>query len=391
MTDPIQDYLDNSCDKNAGDVTVSPELAPPPRIRQPSLWRQEPCHSFSDWKIILVTDEDDAATSSIQDTSIDCKELGEPIISNNDEIIKCDSSTMDASITTFHVHRCILAHVSSYFHSQFSQHLDTMEKTTSTSTIRLQRNAVQAFPVFLDYLYSTQIGRASFSRENAVALRHLAMYFGVDVLLKDITSVILADLNRPESRVIFQEEAHVFNDEKLLEALKTFKVHQNILLPLAETTYDSLAEDVDRYLTEDYDAVIKSWLYISRYMDSDHDAFFAARNAENFPDIFVGGAGVEKVNGHYKLVGTRNDVGYYSNGVCMIFREAPHENQPLHTWSFDFNYGKSGTTIYFCRSDSDQPPTTGWEEEDEDLYAPPPTCIIPLKPKTSYAHLEIAV
>mmetsp|Transcript_26620 Transcript_26620/g.38155 ORF Transcript_26620/g.38155 Transcript_26620/m.38155 type:complete len:392 (-) Transcript_26620:40-1215(-) len=378
LVDPILDYLEL---KNAGDLNISPVVLSP-QMGHPSLWRQAPGDSFSDWKIILVADEDDATTNSIQDISTDCKKLNddEQTIRNGNG--RYDSTTM----ATFHVHKFILANASYYFHSQFSQHQETIEKTTSTSTIQLHRNAFQAFPVFLDYLYNSQIGRMSFSQENAVALRHLAMYFGVDVLLNDITGLIIADLNRRKSRVIFQEHANVFNDEKLMEALKTFKERQNILLPIAESTSKNLLENVEKYLTRDTYDILKNWLYISRYMDSDfQDAFFAAKNAEKFPVFFVSGAGLTKANGHYKLIGIYSDDATtlsYSNGVCKVnrFSDDPYdEDNSDYFWEFYLdNYLQDmGIELYSNYSTSDQPPTTGWKAR-ESPYDPAPTCITSL-------------
>lgn len=124
--------------------------------------------------------------------------------------------------------------VSVYFKSQFTQ-VDSVEQRNSVSTIRLSTKAIQAFTVFMDYLYSPEHGRLGFCRENAVALRHLAMYFGVDVLFKEITDIILADMKTKHAGKLFYEMSSLFNDTKLKEAIRMqkacWKWHQVLIKP----------------------------------------------------------------------------------------------------------------------------------------------------------------
>jgi hypothetical protein len=104
-------------------------------------------------------------------------------IDQDNQEISSDHSTKRQKMgyhIPYHVHRCILFHVSSYFKSLFSTQIETVEQRNSTSTIHLHPKALQAFPIFLDYLYNSEEGRLSFCRKHAVALRHLAIYFGVD-------------------------------------------------------------------------------------------------------------------------------------------------------------------------------------------------------------------
>jgi hypothetical protein len=70
--------------------------------------------------------------------------------------------------------------------------------------------------VFLDYVYNIVSGRLGFEPSNAVALRHLAIYFGVDTLLKDISELILIDIRNEASRDDYYNTAKIFNDDKLL-------------------------------------------------------------------------------------------------------------------------------------------------------------------------------
>lgn len=96
----------------------------------------------------------------------------------------------------------------------------TVEQNTKTSTVRLHPRAIKALPVFLDCIYNYEQGRLSYCRDDANALRHLSIYFGADMLLEDITDIIMKDFINKESRESFQNDAIVFRDEMLLEAIK---------------------------------------------------------------------------------------------------------------------------------------------------------------------------
>jgi len=105
------------------------------------LWRQDPAESFSDWEIV----------------------------------ISCNGG----KLKTFHVHKTSLAkgpRQSQYFAAQFRA--CTRENNDNTSRIDLASSAFNAFPIFLDYMYTGSF-MGGVNRDNAVALRHLATYFRV--------------------------------------------------------------------------------------------------------------------------------------------------------------------------------------------------------------------
>jgi hypothetical protein len=220
LNDPLDAFLQSHGEVESKiSCTISSREAD--QMRHTLLWRHDPEASFSDWKIILETDDADTENCNEKTTAEDEKESDNPRNNEhandgetNDDVEEqkktneeqdddyytdadsesdfSDLNTEDENpATTFHVHRNILASVSKYSQSQFSKHNQTSEQKTQTSIIKLHPVAIEAFPVFLDYLYSWPLGKLGFRRSNAVALRHLALYFGVDILLKDISELIL--------------------------------------------------------------------------------------------------------------------------------------------------------------------------------------------------------
>ncbi len=198
LKDPLDEFL-----KSNGilDVTFSGtiSLKQADHIRHTLLWRQDPGKSLSDWKIILE--------------SVVMDKQNDTLITKDKSITKIAPLT-----TTFHVHQCILAGGSTYFQSLFNKRkgIQTCEHETQGSIIKLHPLAIQSFPVFLDHVYNIPLGKLGFERSNAVAVRHLAMYFGVDALLKDISELILLDIRNKEFREAYSANAAIFKDEKLL-------------------------------------------------------------------------------------------------------------------------------------------------------------------------------
>ena len=83
-------------------------------------------------------------------------------------------------LKTFHVHKTSLAkgpRQSHYFAAQFCD--CTRENNDNTSRIEFASSAFNAFPIFLDYMYTGSFIEGGVNRDNAVALRHLATYFRV--------------------------------------------------------------------------------------------------------------------------------------------------------------------------------------------------------------------
>lgn len=125
-------------------------------------WRLENQKSFSDWTIVVSSD----------DGSID------PVMYN--------------------VHRNILAtgpKKSGYFESMLSSG-QFQEQSSSTSPIALPVGIASAFPLFLDYLYAP-ISEANYviTPENFMQLRYLADYFLVPTLSDSVHEFIKQDMN----------------------------------------------------------------------------------------------------------------------------------------------------------------------------------------------------
>jgi len=146
------------------------------------------------------------------------------------------------------------------------------------------------------------------------------MYFGVGMLLKDITDIIVTDIKRRDSRKIFFLEAKIFYDDKLLEAIKPQDMHQESLVALAPVVHKVMTDNALTVpSTNDSDA-ISAWKHIMANLDCDHDPFFAAKKADHFASVCATGAGYAHANGIYKLVASSDGVGEYSNGICILYR-----------------------------------------------------------------------
>jgi hypothetical protein len=151
-----------------------------------------------------------------------------------------------------------------------------------------------------------------------VALRHLAMYFGVDTLLKDISELILLEFKRESLRDGYYNDAKLFNDEKLLQGIRLHRSISNSLLAVISVIFGKLSEKPDINFKVDND-VLSSWRHVMSYiMDSFQDVYFTLKNSDKFPAIRVTGAGLNQLNGIYNLFGVRDGVGKYTNGICFL-------------------------------------------------------------------------
>lgn len=130
---------------------MGPQTASTPREEAPATsrpgaasiaWRLDPEESFSDWRI---------------------------------EITRKKTKQVDV----YHVHRTHLAwgpQHSSYFKALFRNGEKLAEKDGSVSRINLLDEAAEAFPVFLDFLYTGEL--SCDDNVMMVSLYHLARYFG---------------------------------------------------------------------------------------------------------------------------------------------------------------------------------------------------------------------
>lgn len=120
---------------------------------------------------------------------------------------------------TYHVHRNILAvgpRKSEYFSRLFRTKHRVEETVNEKSEIEMKNSAFEAFPRVLDYMYSPT-GDLDVTTESAVALRHLAQYFGIRSLFKLSTDFIKNDLC-PGTAPVYLSEATLHVDEKLAAA-----------------------------------------------------------------------------------------------------------------------------------------------------------------------------
>jgi hypothetical protein len=143
-------------------------------------WRSDPKESYSDWTIEIT-----------------------PI-----------GKTIGAVL--YNVHKYVLAagpRRSTYFKGVFNMCIVT-ESSITASRLELEQSAAVAFPIFLDYIYGLDL---CMKKKTAVALRHLANYFGVTSLLKCITEFIQEDTNE-ENVHIYCREALLYHDTKIVEA-----------------------------------------------------------------------------------------------------------------------------------------------------------------------------
>lgn len=157
---------------------------------RPLLWRLDPQESWSDWTIIISA----KATSVIGSSGRD-----------------------DENKFTFHVHKVHLSvgqRKSEYFARLF-QNSGVTEAENCTSSIDLESSAADAFPAFLDFIYSHPGTHVEATATNAVALRYLSQYFGVRELFSNINSFIQRDLDANTAH-IYLLESSIYNDEKML-------------------------------------------------------------------------------------------------------------------------------------------------------------------------------
>ena len=332
------------------------------------LWRKDKEASFSDWTIVLIVDDSvELKTNNRSD-----RRLKKGVETRGDKRKQLE--------TVFHVHRNILSSVSVYFKVQFEQHV-LIEGINSTSNINLPTKAIDAFPCFLDYLYSPEFGRLGFRRENAVALRHLSIYFGTDRLLEEITKLILEDMKTTAAGKLHFDTCVVFNDFKLMEAIKMQKIQQKVVLEMASDIFKTI--DSGQYMSD----LLSAWKKIMRHLDMQTDIFSALQNSIKYPDILIEGAGIPEANGVYKLV-KKYDEGdsiQYCNGICILYKSTIKNKWCISLGYFDHDKEQWQLDVWY---------RTSYDQMDSDWYAtcdethPPPQTMVILNSKyTVHSHI----
>jgi len=159
---------------------------------RPLLWRLDSQESWSDWTIVISTKPTCASMTGSSGRSDDKK-------------------------ISFHVHKVHLSvgqRKSEYFARLF-QNSEVTEAEICTSSIDLETSAADAFPAFLDFIYSHPGTNVEATTTNAVALRYLSQYFGVRELFNNINSFIQRDLDADTAH-IYLSESSIYHDEKIL-------------------------------------------------------------------------------------------------------------------------------------------------------------------------------
>lgn len=152
-------------------------------------WKLDPEESFSDWEIEVI-----------------------PTVANTN-----DGSSL--STKSYHVHTYCLGvgpRKSLYFHRQFK--LNTRESTQRKTSLKLEPSAAQAFPVFLDYMYT---GQFDITAESAVALAYLGDYFQLQSILPLVDRFITKDISDEGAKHIhlYCREAIRYKNTNLVEKL----------------------------------------------------------------------------------------------------------------------------------------------------------------------------
>lgn len=125
--------------------------------------------------------------------------------------------------STYHVHKNILAvgaHCCMYFKTLFATNVAVSEQHDATSRITLENtDQAAAFPIFLDFVYSTKDTLEHVTTRNAVALRSLARYFRCPALIHRVNAFIESNLNTSNA-ITYLEKAHESHDVKLEESTR---------------------------------------------------------------------------------------------------------------------------------------------------------------------------
>ena len=150
-------------------------------------WRMDPKKSLSDFELVVVP----KATHEIE-----------------------KEENVVAIAQTYHVHKNFLGagpRSGLYFENLFRS-----KDGITTVSIEFDQSAAEAMPAMLDYIYSAT-DDVSVSSTNAVALRHLASFFGIEELFKNVNDFIQSDLT-PTTSPIYLAESEFYYDEKIMQA-----------------------------------------------------------------------------------------------------------------------------------------------------------------------------
>jgi BTB/POZ domain len=174
------------------------------------LWRLDPEASRSDWTIQVIV-----VKNKSNDDSIDTGINGNNNANNKNDLLA-------PVVRTYHVHKHILT--VGPRHCEYFVHLLSgggrfSESQTSTSRIELHALAANEFPIFLDYIYSTEKDDPiSLTTANATALYSLAKYFQMPRLQRLAKKFWKADIKRSKACEMYYEHATLLQEATILQA-----------------------------------------------------------------------------------------------------------------------------------------------------------------------------
>lgn len=173
-------------------------------------WRGDPDKTYSDYKIILTSNE-------------------------------------DGKQKTFFVHKGILAARSDYFKALFETHMTVSEQEDSTSKITFNGEQIEAFPLLLDHLYknSPTMPLQGLTTEYALAIHSLAKYFLCKDLQNMVSGYIAKDISLSTEKAFeYYEKACALSDVVTMQSAKRIILDNNSKL---KTENEELTLQNDRY------------------------------------------------------------------------------------------------------------------------------------------------
>ena len=186
-------------------------------------WRSDPDANFSDWSVVVNTPRTFSGDTNEEKKEEDLQVQRQTGAKESNNAGLAQSISPSRLLTVeYHVHKAVIGlgpRGSQYFLNVFRMK-GLRESDSSTTTLQLQPSAAKAFPVMLDYMYTNPLSRDSdveATSDTAVALRHLANYFGVPTLHTSVNEFIDSDLNASNVH-IYLKEAQIYHDDKLIDA-----------------------------------------------------------------------------------------------------------------------------------------------------------------------------
>jgi BTB/POZ domain len=170
---------------------------------------------FANWKIAIIVIN--------QHIPQETESLGGN--AKNHDIASSHTAAGKKKATIFHVRKCVLAsgpRRSDYFVRLFNNDGNFSESSRNgTSRIKLSELQAKAFPVFLDYVYSTGHPMV-FSTDTATALYSLAKHFGTARLKNEAKHFCLQDMRDRQRCGTYYEHATILQENAIREPAAKF-------------------------------------------------------------------------------------------------------------------------------------------------------------------------